>query len=140
MVFAVNKVALGQGFLRVLRFYRHHHTTVVLHTHDQRGDEQQARWLPQFRTWSHPIDMNKVQDRYPVLIRVSFFWRNLRWQCRIPLCILSIYGLQLTDNAGLSGFLRLVCIFYPVLIIFIPAVPPSAFVACSGTVLAFFNL
>jgi hypothetical protein len=65
MVFAVNKVALGQVFLRVLRFSRRHHTTVVLHTHDHRGDEQQARWLPQFRDMVSPHGHEQGSGQIP---------------------------------------------------------------------------
>jgi hypothetical protein len=35
--FAMNKVALGQGFFRVLRFYRRYYSTVALHTHISPG-------------------------------------------------------------------------------------------------------
>jgi hypothetical protein len=77
--FVMDRGALGQAFLRVLRFSLSIHSTVTVRTHHL-GDEQWACWMLHFRDKPQPIDMNNnyhlvgnKANRYETLLCVLTF-------------------------------------------------------------------
>jgi hypothetical protein len=57
--FVMDKVALGQVFLRVLWFSRQYHSIIALHTHIIWGMNNVPVSGNSSETWSHPIEISQ---------------------------------------------------------------------------------